>query len=136
MVDISPINLPIRTAGNLSLTVADKVLDPLNVRALVLDDGRTQIAIAVVDSCMVDRETIDAAKVAAQRVTGIPVERMLVSATHTHSAPAAYGCHGNDVEPAYVKFLIPRIAEAIAEAWRSRMPARVGWGIEAYNQTV
>ena len=128
MVDITPINLPIRTAGNLSLTVADKVLDPLNVRALVLDDGRIQIAIAVVDSCMVDRETLDAAKAAVRRETGIPSEHVLISSTHTHTAPAAYSCHGNDAEPEYVKFLIPRIAAAIIEAWRNRVPARVGWG--------
>lgn len=128
MVDITPTNFPVRTAGNLTLTVAHKALDPLHVRALVLDDGPMQIAIAVVDSCMVDRETMDAAKAAAQRVTGIPIERMLIASTHSHSAPAAYSCHGNDVEPAYVEFLIPRIAEAIIEAWRQRVPARIGWG--------
>lgn len=128
MVDITPTNFPIRTAGNLTLTIANKALDPLHVRALVLDDGRTQVVIAVVDSCMVDRETMDAAKAAAQRVTGIPVEHMLISSTHTHTAPAAYSCHGNDVEPDYVQFLIPRITAAIVEAWRNRVPARVGWG--------
>ncbi len=128
IVDITPTNLPIRTAGNLTLTIAKKVLDPLRVRALVLDDERTQIAIAIVDSCMVDRETLDVAKAAARRVTGIPVEHMLVSSTHTHTAPAAYSCHGNDVEPAYVEFLIPRIAEAIVQAWRNRVSARVAWG--------
>ena len=128
MVDITPTNFPIRTAGNLTLTIATKALDPLNVRAIVLDDGRTQVAIAVVDSCMVDRETMDAAKSAASRVTGIPVEQMIVSSTHTHTAPAAYSCHGNDAEPGYVAFLIPRIAEAITTAWRNRVPARVGWG--------
>ncbi len=128
LVDITPTNLPIRTAGNLTLTVANQVLDPLHVRALVLDDGPTQIAIAVVDSCMVDRETMDAAKVAAQRVTGISIERMLIASTHTHTAPAAYSCHGNDAEPGYVEFLIPRIARAIIEAWQNRVPARIGWG--------
>jgi hypothetical protein len=128
MVDITPTNFPIRTAGNLTLTTASMALDPLHVRALVLDDGKTQVAIAVVDSCMVDRETMDAAKTAAHRITGIPVERMLISSTHTHTAPAAYSCHGNDVEPGYVKFLIPRIAAAIGEAWRHRVPARIGWG--------
>ena len=127
-VDITPTNFPIRTAGNLTLTIATKALDPLNVRAIVLDDGRTQVAIAVVDSCMVDRETMDAAKAAASRVTGISVDQMIVSSTHTHTAPAAYSCHGNDAEPGYVTFLIPRIAEAIITAWRNRVPARVGWG--------
>jgi hypothetical protein len=77
---------------------------------------------------MVDRETMDAAKTEAQRVTGIPIEQMLISSTHTHTAPAAYSCHGNDAEPGYVKFLIPRIAKAIIGAWRNRVPARIGWG--------
>lgn len=127
LVDVSPPTFPIRTAGNLTLTIADKSLDPLHVRAIVLDDGKTAAAIAVIDSCMVDRETLDAAKAIASRETGIPAERMLISSTHTHSAPAAYSCHGNDVEPAYVKFIIPRIAAAIVDAWNNCVPARVGW---------
>jgi len=127
-VDITPVSFPIRTAGSLTLTTAVNVLDPLSVRALVLDDGQMQVAIAVVDSCMLDRGTLDAAKALAQRATGIPIERIIISATHTHSAPAAYSCHGNDVEPAYLEFLIPRIAAAITDAWRRREPAQVGWG--------
>ena len=127
MVDITPQTFPIRTAGNMNLTLADKALDPLHVRAMVLDDGTTTAAIAVIDSCMVDRETLDAAKIIAERKTGIPVARMVIASTHTHSAPAAYGCHGNDVEPAYVELLIPRIAAAIVEAFEGRVPARVGW---------
>jgi neutral ceramidase len=127
MVDITPQTFPIRTAGNMNLTLADKALDPLHVRALVLDDGATTAAIAVIDSCMVDRATLDAAKTIAERKTGIPATRMVIASTHTHSAPAAYGCHGNDAEPAYVEFLIPRIAAAIVEAFEGRVPARVGW---------
>jgi hypothetical protein len=127
MVDITPQTFPIRTAGNMYLTLADKALDTLHVRAMVLDDGTTTAAIAVIDSCMVDRETLDAAKIIAERATGIPAARMVIASTHTHSAPAAYGCHGNDAEPAYVEFLIPRIAAAIIEAFEGRVPARVGW---------
>jgi hypothetical protein len=128
MVDITPTHLPIRTAGNLALTVVNKVHDPLHSRALVLDDGSTRVAIAVVDSCMIAREDLDDAKAAASRVTGIPIENMLISATHTHTAPAVYSCHGNDAEPEYRAWLIPRISESIIQAWRNRQAARVGWG--------
>src|SRR6187402_1183596 len=93
LVDITPTNLPIRTAGNLTLTVVSKIHDPLHTRAIVLDDGATRLAIAVVDSCMISREDFDLAKITASRVTGIPVENMMISSTHTHTAPAAYGCH-------------------------------------------
>jgi hypothetical protein len=127
-VDITPTRLPIRTAGNLTLTVVSNVHDRLHVRALVLDDGSTRLALAVVDSCMVAREDFDSAKLAASRITGIPVDHMLVSSTHTHTAPAVYGCHGNDPEPEYRSGLLPKITESIVLAWRHLQPAKVGWG--------
>lgn len=128
LVDITPTNLPIRTAGNLTLTVVSKIHDPLHARAIVLDDGATRLAIAVVDSCMIAREDFDAAKASASRVTGIPVENMMISSTHTHTAPAVYGCHGNDAEPEYRAYIVPRIADSIVQAWRNLQPARAGWG--------
>ncbi len=127
-VDITPTNLPIRTAGNLTLTVVSKIHDPLHSRAFVLDDGSTRLAIAVVDSCMISREDFDTAKSIANRATGIPVENMMISSTHTHTAPASYGCHGNDAEPQYRAYIIPRIADSIVQASRNLQPARVGWG--------
>ena len=45
----------------------------------------------VVDSCILPRDLLDEAKEAASKSTGIRVDRMLLSATHTHSAPAAVG---------------------------------------------
>lgn len=128
LVDITPTNLPIRTAGNLTLTVVSNIHDSLHTRALVLDDGTTRIAFAVVDSCMVSREDMDAAKTAASRATGIPVVNMMISSTHTHTAPCVYGCHGNDVEPEYRTYLIPRIADSIVRASRNLRSARIGWG--------
>lgn len=48
--------------GGMQDRTATHIHDELHARCLVLDDGRTQIAIVVVDSCMVPRETFDAAK--------------------------------------------------------------------------
>ena len=128
LLDITPTNLPIRTAGNLTVTLVSKVHDPLHTRAMVLDDGVTTLALAVVDSCMIAREDLDAAKALASRATGISVSNMMISATHTHTAPCVYGCHGNDSEPEYRAWLVLRIAESIVQAWRNLQPARVGWG--------
>lgn len=128
VTDITPTNLPIRTAGNLTLTVVSKIADPLHARALVLDDGTTRLVLAVVDSCMIAREDLDEAKAIASRATGISVSNMMISSTHTHTAPAVYGCHGNDPEPEYRAYIIPRIAESIVQAARRLQPARVAWG--------
>ncbi|MCX7671850.1 MAG: hypothetical protein N2439_17495, partial [Anaerolineae bacterium] len=102
---------------------------PLFCRALVLDDGSTQLAIAVVDSCVVPRPLIDHAKAMAERQTGIPASHMLVSATHCHSAPSVWGALGTGVDEDYAQFLPPKIAEAIAGAKKNLAPARIGWAV-------
>ena len=114
--------------GNFLQNTATKVTDPLFAKCLVLDDGTTRLAIVVVDSCMMPRELLDRAKAMASEKTGIATDHMLISATHTHSAPAAMGALGCPADPAYVAFLPERIAEGIARAMANLAPARVGWG--------
>ena len=92
-------------------------------RALVLEEGGTRVAIAVVDTGMMSRELIRQAKALPHRMTGIPVDRMMVSATHTHSAPSAMGCLGSRIDPRYAAYLPGRIAEAILAADGRRAPA-------------
>ncbi len=72
-------------------TGATRFNDPIRARCVVLDDGSIRLAIVVVDTCMMPRELIDRAKELAREKTGIPTDRMLISATHTHSAPSAMG---------------------------------------------
>ncbi len=124
--DITPEEWPIRVVGNFGLTMASKAHDRLAVRALVLEDGGVRMALAVVDSCYVKREEMDEAKGLASKRTGIPVGRMLVAATHTHSAPPSRAVAGNGVEERYVKRLVAGIAEAIVAANGKLSPARIG----------
>jgi len=77
--------------GGFSDRKATSAHDPLHARCLVLDDGTTKLAIVVVDSCMMPRELIDAAKALASKKTGIPTTNMMISATHTHTAPTVTG---------------------------------------------
>ena len=60
---------------------------------------------------------------------------MVLSATHTHTAPVLE--EGQYLIPKdgvmqpgdYSEFLAERIARAAAEAWESRKPGFVGWGL-------
>jgi hypothetical protein len=52
---------------------------------------------------------------------------MLISATHTHSAPFANAQHGTPQELAYQKRLSEGIVAAIVEAAKNRQPAKIGW---------
>jgi len=134
--DVTPQKFPVIVNGMFEERTATSAHDPLHARCLVLDDGRTKIAIAVVDSCMLPRELIDQAKALASKSTGIPADHILVSATHSHSAPSSMGCLGSDADPDYPRFLIPRIAAGIEQANKNLTPARIGWvTVNDWNDT-
>ena len=100
----------------------------LKARCFVLQRGKASIAIAIVDSCMIPRTVCDEAKRLASKETGIPTNRILIAATHTHSAPSVMNyCLGTRADPAYTKFLPPKIAEGIRQAHAKLEPARIGW---------
>jgi neutral ceramidase len=126
--EVTPTKFPISVNGNMTDIQAKAANDPLHARCLVLDDGKTKLAIAVVDSCMLPRDLVEEAKAQANKLTGIPVDHMLISATHTHSAPTVTGVFQSEPDPDYVKYLPMKIAEGIKTAHDRRVPARVGFG--------
>lgn len=127
IIDITPTEFPLAPRGSHFPKPIDSVHDPLHVRCIVLKNGDTRIAMAVVDSCMVHREQLDPAKKAAAEACGIPVENMMVSSTHTHSAPFSNARFGTPQELAYQKKLIAGITEAIVTASENIQPAHAGY---------
>lgn len=117
-----------RINGGVGPGVARHVHDDLYVRALVLDDGSTRLAFAVVDTCLLDRPVFDAAKKLVQQHTGLAPERVMLSCTHTHSAGAACGAHLVEADEPYRAWLPGRIADAVRLAVNNLAPARAGWG--------
>ncbi|MFM7131150.1 MAG: hypothetical protein ACKO0V_17520, partial [bacterium] len=128
ITDVTPVKFPVLVNGNMTSGNATKANSRLNARAIVISDGREEIAIVVVDSCMMSREFLDEAKQVASEKTGIKPERMLISATHTHSGAASMGCLGTDPDPNYVPFLKMKLSEAIASAKANLEPAKAGFG--------
>lgn len=129
VADITPEEWPIRVVGNFGLTLAKSAHDKLHARALVLDDGGVRIAVAVVDSCYVKRREMDRIKVIASKDTGIPQGRILLAATHTHSAPPSAAEVGNEIERRYVERFVVQTATAIKQANANLKPARIGWSV-------
>ncbi len=120
-VDISPTVTPFQLRSGPS----DLVHDPLHVRAVAFQNGKGRAAIALMDAIGVGREMTDEAKVIAAEKTGWKPEEMLVSGTHTHTAPK-----GGDSSPgriAYEKRRKDGLAEALIEAIESLEPAKVGF---------
>ncbi len=127
VVDITPTKLPVFVNGSFLNRSLDKINTRINARAVVLENGKTQIAIVVVDSCMMSRPFLDEVKALASKQTGIDTQRILISATHSHSAPASMGCLGGEPDLAYVPLLRGKLVEAIASAQANIEPARIGF---------
>ena len=104
------------------------VHDPLHARALVLSDGKTKIAIVVVDQCMTAREVFDRAKQQISIATDIRPDRMLMAATHTHAAPRTVHIGREPVDDQYHIELSERIAAAVIAANDQLAPAAIGLG--------
>ena len=129
-VDITPQKLPVIQNGGFTQVIASRVQDPLHARAIVLDDGKTKIAIVVVDSCMIPTKVCDQIKALATGQTGIAKDRIMISATHTHTAPSVMDfCLGTDADEAYREFFIPKVAESIKIADARLQPAKIGWSV-------
>jgi neutral ceramidase len=133
--DVTPQKFPVSVNGGFSDRQATAANDPLHARCLVLDDGTTKVALVVVDSCMIPREIHDAAKELASKKTGIPAANIMISATHTHTAPTLAGTFQSEANEEYVKFLTEKIASGIAKANAKLAPAQLAAGVgEEPNQ--
>jgi hypothetical protein len=127
IVDITPKVFPINMPGGFSANPAQAAHDPLNARALVLDDGATTLAMVVIDNLGAGPEVLDEAKAIAAEKTGMSTDKMLVSSTHTHTG-ASIG--SRETSPpatiAYRKVVIDGIAESIIRAHAALRPAAIG----------
>ena len=134
-IDITPAEFPVIVNGGFTERTADKVHDPLFARALVLQRGDLRLAIVLVDNCLMPRDLLDAAKQLIAAQSNIPVQRVLISATHCHSGPSVMGALGSRPDQAYVKVLPGKIAEAVAKAISQLEPAQAGWGRTSFEFT-
>lgn len=127
VVDVTPPTLPVLVNGGMLSRTLDKVNTRVHARAIAVADDRMTLVIVTVDSCMMARPVLDEAKALAAQRTGVPANRILISATHAHSAPSSMGCLGTDADPRYVPFLRAKLVEAVMAALANLEPAQVGF---------
>ncbi len=128
IVNVVPPQFPVLVNGGMTSRSTETVSKAVNARAVVLKNDADQLAIVVVDSCMMPKALLDDAKALATVKTGIAADHILISATHTHTAPSSMGALGTDADSNYVPFLRQKLVEAIAAAQANLEPAQVGWG--------
>lgn len=139
-VDITPPQ-PVALSGQRNTRIATEVESPVTATALALEtrDGERVLDQAIIVSCdlVAIRDGVQDGfreRVKGQ-LAGFDVNKLFMSATHTHTAPVTrdgvYVIPDDGVikPPEYVEFLYQRLEEAVVEAWQSRKPGGVGWGV-------
>ena len=96
----------------------------LFARALVLEKDKERVAIVSIDNLGWPAVLGDRSR---ELIHGIPPENILIGATHTHSAPDAYGFpdeNGNaEADMAYLEWCVKQVADAVNEAADNLEPA-------------
>jgi hypothetical protein len=139
-VSITP-DRPVALSGQMHTRIAQTVESAVTATALALEskEGSKVIDQAILISCdlvAIDTHVLDLARRRlAGRIPGLDPNKLVLSATHTHTAPVMKeGDYeipkAGVVQPSeYAEFLVSRLADVAVKAWESRAPARVGWGL-------
>src|ERR1051325_708457 len=85
-VEITP-PVGFRMAGYFDERLATGVHDPLKAKALVIPQGREQIALVFCDLVGLPLTVTTNARARASQQTGIPVSHIVMGATHSHTGP-------------------------------------------------
>ncbi|MBA7624925.1 hypothetical protein ES703_32340 [subsurface metagenome] len=128
-----PLGIPlIGSAGKPS----DDILDELYAKALVLNDGRTTIAIVSADLLYVPLEEVTnpIRKIIKDKI-GIPEQNVFICATHTHSGPEVFTrtklrpekeVPASEIDQFYLQTLIRKMAGAVLIAHKNLREVKIG----------
>jgi neutral ceramidase len=105
------------------------VLDALEAQVLWLESGEERLVLAAADLLTFGPESLAAVRRDIARETGIPAERVLVAASHSHSAATLMPLRQwGKVDERYARDVEQKIVDATLRARTSSGPARVGLG--------
>jgi hypothetical protein len=107
----------------------DAVHDALLARAVVVERNGTRMAVVACDLGGMNLEITGRVRRAVEEKLGIPGSRVMVAATHTHSAPVVANWTGiGKKDPRYLDELPSRIVRAIADAASKLQPVTAAYG--------
>jgi hypothetical protein len=148
---------PVAIGGQYHTRISGQVHDPLTATALAIETSDDQGVIdqTVFVSCdlsLIRRQTQQRVRELVRRqVPDLDVDKIVLSATHTHTAPALTDADETDLHPydfigswayripanqtgvmrpsQYLAFLEQRLSEAVVNAWKARRPGRMSFAL-------
>jgi len=128
-VDMTPpVGIPL--AGYWAPRPAEAIDTPLMAHAVVLDDGRTKLAVVALDLIALPAKDADQAKRRILDQTGLAPENVLICCSHTHEGPYPCPLLGRQtrVDLEYMAKVIDAVVESVVRAADGMGPAEVGFG--------
>ncbi|MEO6204014.1 MAG: hypothetical protein ABIO67_01320 [Mycobacteriales bacterium] len=125
--DITPTEA-VRLAGFLGRQPAVPpldVADPLGIRVVAVREGASTALLVVADLVGMSAVVSSQVRLAVSSSTGVPVEGVLTSCTHTHSGPDTL--LGMDLYEAYVPWLVGQATAAAHQALASLVEVSLGY---------
>lgn len=131
MVDITPpVGMPL--AGYYSTRLATGTHDLLHAKAIVIQQGKNEVALVACDLTNLPPEVIEQ----AEALIGMPAGHVMISATHSHTGPvlstnsSRNSAYGGDlpIVASYMRELPKRIAAAVSQARAAAKTAQISWG--------
>ncbi len=136
-VDITPTK-NVALWGQFGLRLSTKPDTPLTANAVALQSGEAKITLVSLDLLQLPEVVVQAIRDAVARKDGsIPVESIVLTATHTHTAPVLEpGTPGIPVNPETmtveetISFLADKISDGIVAAWKNLAPGKMSYGLD------
>ena len=135
-IDISPVDSQFLFGYPHVERYSTGVHDPLFSSALYLCNGNSGVIFIANDIVFIPREVVNNARARIERETNVPAGNIMITATHTHSAPHTVDHISNQSDPMvpkadkkYVQFMEDSIVQAAVNAFNAAVPAKVGLAI-------
>ena len=128
--------LPVGLCGQFHLRIAEKILDPLSLTALAISNDSDSFIWVSCDLVDLPADFHPyCRKLLSAKLPGFDASKLILSATHTHTAPyISSQWHAGTFPPelyspeAYFEFLAQSVVSAAVEAWQNRSLSQVSYG--------
>lgn len=109
------------------------VLSDLKSIAFAISFDKTKVLLVSLDLCIVDAHAIATIKNAVKEKTGISIDNVIITATHTHTGPCVkannfFLCEEEPIKE-YLNFVAEKTAEACYFALNNLVPTKMGYSV-------
>ena len=137
-VDVTP-DRPVNLIGQFYMRISKGVKDPVTVTALAISGDSPAGDAVIFVSCdrpFLNRQVLNQCRAAVRaRAPEIDVNKIIINATHTHTAPDMIsGMYqpvpvGVMTPEEYAELFVKGTVEAVLAAWKNRQPGGISWGL-------